>query len=188
MCQEVVGCRVGWLVGALRVTKGKSWKSCCWVRGCSSAQRMHNMCVCEFVQASMCGKGLVLCVCSSLCFSGEVCNPYAKHLKIQWCPKAFCFGIQWCLMHHAEKATPRSADVIVISVWVGKRRALQQAHCWSVEWGGASFGAATAQSFTCLIKETVDRQGCCLKKLFCQSPFLCSLLFTRSNHLPNEAL
>ena len=41
------------------------------------------MCVRELVQANMCDEGLVLCVCSGLCFSGEVWNPYAAHLNFQ---------------------------------------------------------------------------------------------------------
>ncbi len=54
---------------------------------------LSNMCVCEFVQASMCDEGLVLCVCSSLCFSGEVWNPFAAHLNIQKSLYVFPFGI-----------------------------------------------------------------------------------------------
>lgn len=51
------------------------------------------MCVCEFVQASMCDEDLVVCVCGGLCFSGEVWNPYAAHLDIQKSLYGFHFGI-----------------------------------------------------------------------------------------------
>ena len=41
---------------------------------------LSNMCVCDFVQASMCGEGLVLCASQ-----GEVWTPYVAHSSIQKC-------------------------------------------------------------------------------------------------------